>query len=145
MTANGQSARRPQISLKEVKFGSKIRLLSFPTNGKDFTVNKDNKQWQSWVKFSNRKCCKMCYSKAGKRYQWTRFAVTVRLIKLKLQFNYLRVCLYILLIRNRMVSSEIWVKQALMSFSKTSKTHSCMFYPNCTRNNPIGLLAILLY
>ena len=51
-----------------------------------------------------------------------------------------------------MVSREIWEKHALMSFSKTQielvlrtrailyvfeKTHSCMFFPNCTRNHTI--------
>ena len=41
---------------------------------------------------------------------------------------------YKLLSSNSMVSLEIWEKHTLMSFSKT---HSSMFFPNCTRSHTI--------
>ena len=66
--------------------------------------------------------------------------------------QYIIIIIYIINKSNSMVSSAIWKKHTLVSFSKTSNctrpsvtcnfdrlwnTHSCMFFPNCTRNHTI--------
>jgi hypothetical protein len=93
-------------------------------------------------------------NKTSKTYQENVVSTWTVRYKCKLKLQLSRTFLCVLLIPNRMVSCKIWIKQAFVSFSKTSnstrpspsdsryfdalwKINSCMFYPNCIRNQPI--------